>query len=186
MYQSETEICSAALMLLGANSINSLTDNNDRARTCKLLWPMVLDDELSAHRWNCARKRAELAREAAVPAFGWNYQYTLPADCLRVLEMQDPDENFEVEDGVLMCNNTTAKVRYLYRNVAFGSYSSGLQTALVARMSAELSLPITKKKDVVAAAWAAYQGKILSALGSDGQEGSPETLSCTTLTDARA
>ncbi|OGQ00032.1 MAG: hypothetical protein A2Z40_03190 [Deltaproteobacteria bacterium RBG_19FT_COMBO_60_16] len=186
MYQSETEICSAALMLLGDSPINSLDDANDRARLCKMIWPMVLDDELSAHRWNCAKRRAELAREAATPAFEWSYQYALPADCLRVLEMQDPTELFAVEDGVLLCNNTTAKIRYLARVTAVGKYSAGLQSALVARMVAELAMAITKKEKVVSAGWAAYSGKILSALASDGQEGSPETLEDRTLVDARA
>lgn len=186
MYQSEAEICSAALVLLGDEAITSLNDNNARARVCKLIWPMVLDDELSAHQWNCIKRRAQLSRLAAAPAFGWSYQYQLPPDCLRVLEMEDPDEEFAVESGVLLCNNTTAKILYLSRSVLFGAYSAGLQSALVARMVAELAMPITKKKEIVAASWAAYQGKILSALASDGQEGSPEKAECTLFTDVRA
>lgn len=186
MYSSETEICSAALMLLGADPINSLNDANDRARVCKVIWPMVLDDELAAHRWNCAKRRATLAREAAAPAFGWSYAYALPDNCLRIFEMEDPDEAFVVEDGLLLCDNSTAKVLYAVRVTAVGKYSAGLCSALVARMSAELAMPITKKEKVVSTAWAAYQGKILSALASDGQEGSPEKVECTTLTDVRA
>jgi hypothetical protein len=186
MYASETEICSAALMLLGDSPINSLDDANDRARASKLLWPLVLDDELSAHRWNCAKKRAELARLASTPAFGWAYQFQLPSGCLRVFEMEDPDEAFAVEDGLLLCDNSTAKVLYAVRVTTVGKYSAGLCSALVARMAAELAMPITKKKAVVDAAWAVYQGKILSALASDGQEGSPEVAECTTFTDARA
>jgi hypothetical protein len=185
MYTSETEICSAALMLLGDNPITSLDDLNDRARACKLLWPLVLDDELAAHRWNCAKRRATLARLAATPEFGWTYQYQLPVGCLRVFEMEDPAEEFAVEDGVLLCDNSTAKVVYAVRVTAVGKYSAGLVSALVARMAAELAMPITKKEKVVSAAWAAYNGKILSALAADGQEGSPETLECTTLVDAR-
>lgn len=187
MYTSEVEICSMALMLLGDNPISSLDELNDRARTCKRLWPMVLDDELAAHRWNCAKRRATLTRKPGSPEFGWAYWFELPADpfCLRVLEMEDPSEEFEVEDRTLLCDNSSAKVRFLARVTAVGKYSPGLVSALTARMSAELAMPITKKEKVVAAAWAAYNGKILSALAADGQEGSPETLTDTTLVDAR-
>ncbi len=185
MYHSETEICNAALMLLGANPINSLNDANDTARTCKVIWPMVLDDELAAHVWNCAKKRATLARETTAPAFGWSYAYALPSDNLRILEMEDPETEFAVEDGLLLTDNETAKVRYLARVTVVEKYSAGLCSALVARMVAELAMPVTKSQKVVSAGWAAYAGKILSALASDGQEGSPEVVECTTLTDVR-
>lgn len=186
MFQSETEICNAALMLLGDKPLNSLDDLTDRARLCKQIWPMVLDDEIAAHRWKATLRRAELTRKAAAPAWGWSYQYALPTDpiCLSVIEMKDPKEEYEIEGDVLLCNNTTALIRYKTR-IAAGAAGPGMQSALVARMMAELAMPITKKEAVVKAAWAAYHAKISSALAADGQQGVGEVLEDTTLIDAR-
>lgn len=184
MYASITEICNSALMALGQEAINDIADANDRARLCKQIWPMVLDDELSLHRWKCARKRASLAREAATPAFGWAYQYALPTDCLRVLSIQN-DVDFEIEGNLLLTDNTSANIIFLYRNVTTGAYSPGLTSALVARMAAELAMPVTKKDSLVKASWAAYWSKIGQAIAADGQQGTPEVLEDRTLVDAR-
>ena len=184
MYDSVTEIASVALLSLGQDAINSIDDQNDRARLAKGLWPMVLDDELSLHRWKVARKRASLAREAATPAFGWAYQYALPADCLRVLSMAN-DVEHEIEGALLLTDNTSADIIYLYRNETVGAYGPGLTSALVARLAAELAMPITKKDSLVKAAWAAYWAKIGQAIAADGQQGAVEVIEDRTLVDAR-
>jgi len=184
MYASKTEICSAALLALGQDPINSIDDQNERARLCKQLYEMVLDDELSLHRWKVARKRASLAKEAATPAFGWAYQYALPSDCLRVLSMAN-DVDYEIEGALLLTNDTSANIIYLYRNATVGAYGPGLTSALVARMAAELAMPVTKKDSIVKAAWAAYWSKIGQAIAADGQQGAVEVIEDRTLVDAR-
>jgi hypothetical protein len=183
MYASITEICNVALSLLGQDPVNDIADSNDRARLCTKIWPMVLDDELSLHRWKCARKRAALAMEAATPAFGWAYQYALPSGCLRVLSIEN-DVDYEIEGNFLLTDNTSANVIYLWRNPTVGAYSPGLVSALVARMAAELSMPTTKKDSIVKASWAAYWSKVGQALAADGQQGTPEVLEDRTLLDA--
>jgi hypothetical protein len=183
---SPAEICSIALRLLGTDAINSLDDPTDRARICKQIWPMVLDDELTLHRWKCARKRAELARLADAPAFGFAYQYELPPDCLLVLGMSYSSIAYEIEDGKLLTDESTAKIYYLYRNETVAKYSPGLKSALAARMTAELAMPITKKKAIVDSAWAAYWAKVSQAAAVDGQQGTPEVLEDTTFVDARS
>jgi len=183
MYASVTEIANAALLALGQDAINSIDDQNDRARLAKGLWPMVLDDELSLHRWKVARKRASLARLAEAPAFEWAYQYQLPTDCLRVLSIAN-DVDYEIEGALLLTNNTSANIIYLWRNQSVGAYGPGLTSALVARLAAELAMPITKKDSIVKAAWAAYWGKVAQSIAADGQQGTPEALEDRTLADA--
>lgn len=82
-------ICSNALLMLGAQTINDFADqlNLDRAKLCANLYPTVRDDMLRSHPWNCAIKRAVLAPDAVAPAFGYTYSFELPADFLRVLEV---------------------------------------------------------------------------------------------------
>ena len=184
MYSSITEICSTALLSLGQEAINDISDPNYRARLCKGLWPMVLDDELSLHRWKCAKKRATLAQDAVTPAFGWAYQYQLPNDNLRVLSMSDESVEYEIEGTFLLTNNSSAKILYLFRNTVVGTYSPGLVSSLVARLAAELSMPVTKKESVVKAGWAAYWGKVAQSVAADGQQGTPVALEDRTLVDA--
>ncbi len=183
---SPEELCNLALMSLGAAPINSLDDLTDRARICKALWPMVLDDEIMQHAWKCCRKRATLALLAAAPAFGYSYRYQLPTDCMRVLELSDDTIDYEVEDGELLTDNSTCQIIYLFRNTVIAKYSAGFKAALVARLTAELAMPITKKDAIVKSSWAAYWGKLAQALAADGQQGSPRVVYDSTLTYARS
>ncbi len=182
---SPVEICNIALLMIGAEAITDLGDSTDRARVCNAMWQTVLEDEITLHRWKCCRKRAELALEADAPAFGWSYQFALPTDCLRVLDMYPATTEHEIEDGKLLTDNSSAKIVYLYRNETVAKYSSGLKSTLAARMAAHIAMPLTKKKAVVDAAWAAYWSVVSQAIAADGQQGTPEVLEDRTLVDAR-
>lgn len=81
---ADTDIANRALQKLGEARITLLTDNSKAARAMNAAFPIVRDNELRAHYWNFARARASLASDSAAPAFGFNLQYTLPADCLAV------------------------------------------------------------------------------------------------------
>jgi hypothetical protein len=87
MANSAVEICSNALLLLGAQTINSFDDESDRATLVSNLWPNALEAILRSHPWNCAIRRVSLAPDAAAPDFDYSYQFTLPGDCLRKLSV---------------------------------------------------------------------------------------------------
>lgn len=184
MYQSAEEICTAALLSLGREGISSFNDLNDRARACKGIYPQVLDEELS-RPWRCILSRATLSRLVAAPAFGYAYQYALPADCLKVRQMEDPDSEFQVEGGVLLTDEETAKIIYHRRVENVALLSPGLVGVLVARMALELAMPITSDRNVLAAASSRYERRLMEGLASDGQQGTPEVLEDRTLADAR-
>lgn len=82
---SEITICNMALAHLGQAPINSYDDENERARRCKLFYPIALQTLLKAHPWRFADVTAPLAR---VPwswrGLEWGHAYMRPADALRV------------------------------------------------------------------------------------------------------
>lgn len=83
---SDVQIANRALQKLGEARITSVfpPDNLKSARAVNAAWEIVRDNELRAHCWNFAKELTTLPADAAVPSYGWNVQYTLPADCLRV------------------------------------------------------------------------------------------------------
>ena len=85
MAATEVSICSNALLMLGGQPINDLSENSDRARLASNLWPAVRNYVLRRHPWNCAVKRVALAPDLTPPAFDWAFQFTLPPDFMRVL-----------------------------------------------------------------------------------------------------
>lgn len=178
----EVAICNAALYAIGATPIDNFDESTDAARICKARWPKIRDAVLRAHKWNCATRRAELARLAAAPAFGWSYQYQLPVDCVRVLEMSE-DVSFLVENGVLLTDNSTAKIKYISNGQPAGDLLSDalLDEAFAARMAAELAVSLKQSKALHEQMLTTYGMKISEAAGIDGMEGTPADTSDDTL-----
>lgn len=85
MASSPVQICNAALRKLGAERISSLNEINKRAKLCKGAYDDLRREVLRAHPWNFAIAREELPRQAASPEYQFDYQFQLPANCIRVL-----------------------------------------------------------------------------------------------------
>lgn len=83
---SNTDIANRALQKLGEARVSSVfpPDALKSARAVNAAFDIVRDNELRAHWWNFAKARTTLPADTVGPDFGYVYQYTLPADCLRV------------------------------------------------------------------------------------------------------
>ena len=82
---SVVDICNSALNFLGASTISALTEDSKNARLCNQRYEPIRNRTFRSHAWNFATKRVELAKDSDAPVVEYANQYTLPADCLRVL-----------------------------------------------------------------------------------------------------
>lgn len=62
----------------------SETDNNKASRTIEAIYDGLLDRILRNYRWAFAIKRVQMAPLSTPPAYGYQFAYQLPADCLRI------------------------------------------------------------------------------------------------------
>ena len=147
MASNETTICNLALGKLGAKTVMSLDDASPEARAAKLHYAATRDEVLRAHRWNFAIKRARVARLAEAPLFGWSAQYTLPVDCLRVLQVNGYEEGqregrWEVEGRRLLTSSACAKVKYISRVTDCTLFDPLFVKSLALKLAAELAKPL--------------------------------------------
>lgn len=84
---SELEIYNLALTRIGHEPLSSPTERGKGGDRCRLHYPVMRDTVLTAHPWNFAIRRAELAQLGVTPTFEFTYAFALPTDpyCLRVL-----------------------------------------------------------------------------------------------------
>jgi hypothetical protein len=87
---SETSIANGALVCLGLRRINSLNEPTRNARALRDRFDDVRDEVLRMVPWNFATRRTQIAADATAPLYGFHSQYTLPADCLRVIDVDNP------------------------------------------------------------------------------------------------
>jgi hypothetical protein len=142
---SVTDICNLALGHLGEARVESLDEDNLASRACSLHYAAARDQVLRSHRWNFAQGRVALEQLSEEPAFGWRYQYTLPVDCLRVLEFNGTEmgdvisEEFIVEGRRLLTNAETAKLVYTRRIEDVSEFDALFVEALALKLGVLLS-----------------------------------------------
>jgi len=125
---SETNIKNAALALIGAENITSPTDNSREARFTKELYPIAVREiyDYPLIDWSFATARAELSRLSDAPLLGtYDYQYSLPAKCRRIVALCDEDGDeieYEWRREVYVSGNSETDVMLTDQNEAFVKY----------------------------------------------------------------
>ncbi|MFT3720413.1 hypothetical protein [Pseudorhodoferax sp.] len=173
---TDVQICSNALMLLGAAPIASLSEPGSRAAViCSNVYPLARQDVLRRHNWNCGVTRVVLAPLAEKPAFDWAHQFTKPGDWLRLIQIgrlgQLPD--YEFAGNRILSNLASLPLVYM-AEVDEGRWDALLTGVMVKRMVADLAYPITKSTSLAEMRGAEYREALQIAKGVDAQENPPE------------
>lgn len=182
-------ICSNALLMLGAQTINDFADqtNLDRAKLCSNLYPTVRDDLLRSHPWNCCIKRVVLAPDAEAPAFGYSHSFELPADFSRVLEVGTSGQQIDylVEGRTIQASTTVLELRYVFRNEVESTWDAHLVALATQAMCAALAYPVTQSSAKQAGEEQKLELMLRRARSVDGQEDPPQTMGDERLYAAR-
>jgi len=142
---TKVQICNSALIKLGAETINALSDDNKRARLCNNQYELIRDKLLFSHPWNFAVKRVELGQLASTPEFKFTKEYELPQDVLRVLDTNLLiGEEWAIENGKLLCDSDDCKIRYIAQITDESKFSLGFQEALAWELAEEMAYSITQ------------------------------------------
>ena len=188
---SKVDLANEALLLLGANTITSFTDNDSNAVLVNRFYESERDALLRSHRWSCAITTANLASLADTPIIDWEFKFTLPTDpyCLRVLDVRtvtgDIKLDFAIQGRELLTEESAIDITYIQRLEGTMLYDSLLYQALVFRMAWKLAFPVTRSNTVMQQMAQLYDAIVRDARAVDSQEGTPETIETETLTDLR-
>ena len=168
---SVVDICNGALNQLGASTILTLTEDSKNARLCNARYTQVRDSVFRSHPWNCLQKRIQLASDTATPAWGFTKQYTLPADCLRVLTILDYDADYKIEGRKILTDNSTMKILYISRVEDPNEYDELLRETLSAALAADIAYAITSSNPTATNMFNLFQSKLKEARFVDSTEG---------------
>lgn len=121
---SVTKICNSALGKIGAARINNYddsTESNPAAIQCRTHYEVARDSLLRSHVWSFAVNRASLTAETNAPDFEYDYQFTLPSDFIRLLNIYEGDnytelyDSYTIENGKILSNDSTCYIKYIKR-----------------------------------------------------------------------
>ena len=168
---SVVQICNSALNQLGASSITALTDDSKNARLCNERYTTIRDAVFRAHPWNCLIKRVQLAQDSDTPAWGFDYQYTLPADCLRILGIKDYNSDYKVEGRKLLISESSVYLIYLAQITDVNELDVLLRETISAHLAQDIAYAITANLQVSRLMAEKYQAKLSEARHADSSEG---------------
>tara|TARA_B100000029_G_scaffold402955_1_gene402600 strand:- start:1929 stop:2510 length:582 start_codon:yes stop_codon:yes gene_type:complete len=168
---SVVQICNSALNQLGASSITALTEDSKNARICNERYETVRDAVYRSHPWNCLVKRVQLAQDSDTPAWGFSYQYTLPSDCLRVLQIKDYNSDYKIEGRKLLIEESEVYLIYLAMESDVNQLDVLLRETISACLAQDIAYAITSNLQVAKLMAEKYQAKLSEARHTDASEG---------------
>ncbi len=174
MALSETAICNDALIEVGAATILSLDDNSPQARLCKHQYPKLRDEMIEGHPWNWSIARASLAASTTAPVYEWARAFPLPNDCLRVLEVENAEEeDWQREGNTIVTNLSTCNIKYISKVTEPGKFSENFSRALALKLAASISFALVQNASLKETLMKAAKEALATARSYDAQEGSP-------------
>lgn len=173
------EICNAALDQLGVDRIQSLEDESSRAELCSARFAIVRDAVLGERAWRFAIGRHEIAEDGESPAYGYGRRFPLPSIVVQVLEVSDGADDLSdwQREGAFLLANAEGPIfiRSVDQVEDVALWPAVFCSAVVARLAAELCIPLTEGKAVAESLWALYRRHLGEAAASDGKQGARST-----------
>ena len=182
------ELCSSALIKLGADGISSFEDGTAEARVAVRLYPLVRDAMLSAYPWSFATKKVELARLVTPPVTDFAYAYQLPIDFLKALSAGGNARSrgaiYQIVNRQLHSNVDSIVLSYVFRP-SEGDFPAYFAAALVTRLAAEFCLPLTENTSRADRFTRLAEDELRLAKLVDSQQDTPPKVEDFTLLEAR-
>jgi len=196
---SDVAIANLALTKIGDLRITSLTDNTKPARELNAIYGMLRDKLQRTYNWRFCVKRANIAADVAVPTFGYSYQYTVPTDCLRIVQVgayfPAPDlsdliggggQEYQLEGGKILTNSSgQMNLRYLSRVTDPTQFDSSFDEAFSALLAYNVAEALTQSDAKKNAALRDYRLCLTEAVRANAIENPPESIADTTWLSVR-
>jgi hypothetical protein len=87
------QICSTALLMVGANPITDFEGETTESVTASQFWDTTIENWLSLYDWRFAMIMEQLSVLEAAPLAGWSYAYQVPGPTLKVRRVHSGDLN---------------------------------------------------------------------------------------------
>lgn len=171
---TDVDLVNRALVLLGQDPIQDLTDEDEVSVTCATVYPAVRDEVLGLYPWRCTFKKVQLARLTEAPLNEWTYKFTLPTD--RVGEIRTvfntdevgakPFKEYDIIGNELYTDAEEIWVDYPWL-INEDSFTGHVRALMVFVLAARLAEPITEDSEK-ADKW---EAKAYGPPGEDGMGG---------------
>lgn len=142
-----TKLCNMALSRIGSKRINNFdTDTSVEAQQCQTHYEPARDALLRSCPWRFALKRVALSADTTSPAFGFDYQFILPADFLAMGTLYDSTETYALEGERLLTDESSCQIVYVRRIADPTKFDAMFVELLALTLAVRLVMPLSQDK----------------------------------------
>lgn len=206
---AKINIYNDAIALVGGRLITSLSEDTNERIYCDVFYDKARQQTLVMHPWNFAVKRAELAEDVSAPAFGYDKQYVLPSDCLKVIATENElsplvplgpgfngyltvsfrdttaKDDYKIEGRRLLTNDESVKILYLYDVDDASLFSSPFRSILSYNLAIAISYKVSQSTTRGSELKQELREQMPLLLAVDGTEGSFEVKNVSNFVRSR-
>lgn len=190
MALTKYQLCSRALLKIGANTISSFDEGTVEAEVAGNLYDSARDTVLSAHPWSFATGQTTLGKLDASPLADFDHAYQLPTDFLRALSLGETSLEtgrgapYRIHERRIHTNTDGVILTYIFRPDE-STFPPFFDTALIARLAADFCMPLTENTARTDALFKMAEIEFRRAKLTDSQQQTPVGFEDFTLIPAR-
>ena len=170
-------ICSRALMAIGADEITSFEDGTVEAKVAKAKYEIAKKDLLCIYPWTFNQTETYLARLADEQLAIYKYIYELPSDCLRIITLRGAYNNIAYTFRSAKINTDDEKPILVYQtDCSEQKMPPYFVSLLIDRLARDFLIPVTAKNDDYAIFDRIYQNNLAIAKNVDAQSKTPRVM----------
>jgi len=187
---SQVQIVNRAMTLLGESRIASIDDDLKQARSAKAMWDISRDALLAAHNWTFAMHRRTVEALSDEPEWGFDRQFQVPTDCLRLVQIGElyvgldltdyrsgSSEEYMLEgDRILTSMSAPLKVRYVRRITDTTKFSQPFAASLAAKLALDMCEDLTQSPSKKEAAKAELGNELRNAVRANAIQVAPQHM----------
>ena len=180
----DVDICNSALVKLGQDRINSLNDDNKRAKLCKEQYDKIIQAALRAFPWSFALKRTVIAKATEELAWGDANLFPIPLDCARVVKI-DTCYKYKIEGPYIVSPIDEVKLLYVSSATPEAYFDLNFKEAAACLLAQDLCYALTQSTSLKQTLFQEAEYWMSQARSFNSQEQSPDDLEFTDWTNAR-
>ncbi len=147
---TKIDLCSMALLKLGEQPVQSLSDDSAASRLARTLFDPVVDALIASHPWRFARRNIDLVKNA-------DGDFLIPADCIRILKCDG-----QIIGNKVVAKSDTAQISAVVR-VPVENFPSYFASLAATKLAMEFCIPLTGDQTVFRMLVALYESEMQSA-----------------------
>lgn len=167
---ASVDICNSALIKLGTEKISALSDNSRQAVLCNEQYDKLRRSLLREHPWNFAIIRDSLTANGNTPAWGFEQEFDLPADYLRIIDTEYTDDKYQVEGSKILADRDTLNIRYISDVTDTDLMTVDFKELLALRIALDLGYVLIQSNAVMQTLQQQYDRMLRDVRSFDGQE----------------